>query len=233
MSLKDKSLPSWIDYYAESYLFKKISLENSTILDIGSGDGLFSYYAHINGAKKVIGLEPEIDGCTLGSFETAKIIEYSKKNHGLLKFFPICIDNYLDNYTDTFDIVLMHNSINHIDEKSCMNLHRDEYAQSTYIKLFTRIKKIIHPGGMLIISDCARRNFFPDFGLRHSFAPSIEWHKHQSPRLWAKLLKKSGFMIKSIDWSTPIEFSKIGRFFLANRFCAYFYTSHFCLHAFR
>ena len=45
-------------------LFRGVDLKDKKVLDIGGGYGLFSLYAASRGAKKVICLEPEADGCT-------------------------------------------------------------------------------------------------------------------------------------------------------------------------
>ena len=42
---------SRLKFYLEQYLFKDIDFEGKTLLDIGGGNGLFSFYAALNGAK--------------------------------------------------------------------------------------------------------------------------------------------------------------------------------------
>ncbi len=44
------------------YLFEGVDLDNSRVLDIGGGNGVFSFYAALNGAEEVICLEPEEAG---------------------------------------------------------------------------------------------------------------------------------------------------------------------------
>ena len=49
--------------------FKGIDLQNKCILDVGGGNGLFSFYAACRGAKKVVCLEPEVDGSVAGMID--------------------------------------------------------------------------------------------------------------------------------------------------------------------
>lgn len=55
-----------LKFYLEQQLFKNIDFRNKTLIDIGGGNGLFSFYAALNGAKKVVVMEPEFDGSTSG-----------------------------------------------------------------------------------------------------------------------------------------------------------------------
>ena len=68
-----------------------------------------------------------------------------------------------------------------------------------------------------------------DLGLKNPFAPSIDWHLHQSPTLVFKLFENHTFD-KKIRWS---PFKRLGRFgyFISSlgMFPSYFLQSHFNL----
>ncbi|MCK5221142.1 MAG: hypothetical protein KAR14_06145, partial [Candidatus Aminicenantes bacterium] len=49
-------------YFYLNNLFKRISLKNKKVLDIGAGNGLYGFFMSVRGAKKVTCLEPEGDG---------------------------------------------------------------------------------------------------------------------------------------------------------------------------
>ena len=71
-------------------------------------------------------------------------------------------------------------------------------------------------GGTLLIADCARRNLFGDLMVPNPFAPSIEWLKHQQPKLWVKLLQKAGFESKNIRWTVPARCGNWGKVIFSN-----------------
>jgi hypothetical protein len=65
--------------------------------------------------------------------------------------------------------------------------------------------------------------------MRNPFAPSVEWEKHQHPRVWAELLAESGFHSPRIRWSTLNTLRTPGRVVLGNRVGAYCCESTFTL----
>lgn len=92
-----------------------------------------------------------------------------------------------------FDVVLMASSINHIDEKMCMELSSNPKARETYMDIFGKLRTLMKNHGKLIITDCSNRNFWGDIGLNNIFARNINWEKHQSPKYWSNLLSSAGF----------------------------------------
>jgi len=168
-------------------------LEGNIMLEIGGGEGLFSLWALVNGVEKVILLEPEADGVTesVGKRFTNHKKTLNIQNEQLM-FFPLTLQEY-EGARKTFDLVLSYNSINHIDEAACINLHKSETAQSIYQKYFEKIYSLMRPGGHFIISDASRINFWNQLGVTSPFAPTVEWGKHQETSLWRQLLNDAGF----------------------------------------
>lgn len=130
---------------------------------------------------------------------------------------------------EKFDIVLLHNSVNHLDEPACMRLLDDESARATYRELFRRIAALTNKGGKLIVSDCTRNNLFPALGLTNPFSRTIEWEKHQAPEVWAGLLEQCGFGNRSIGWRSPNGLGALGGALFGNRLAAYFWKGEFIL----
>lgn len=197
------------------------------ILDIGGGKGLYTFFSAAKGAKAAVCLEPEGDGSNDGIHALFQEINQTLNFPGV-ELQPKTLQQF-DPGDRTFDIILMHNSINHLDESACADLKHDEAARAAYLALFRRMYEMAAPGARLIVCDCSRYNVWALLKLRNPFAPSIEWDKHQSPKLWARLLKQAGFVNVGIRWTTFNRLGAAGRLVLGNKFMAYFLRSHFCL----
>ncbi len=219
-------VPGNVRFYVK-YLFKGIDFTGKTMLDVGAGDGRFSYYAACAGASRVVSLEPEAAGSGTGRVDKFKRLA-SLVDQPQVEFVPVPLQEYTHE-DGLFDVLLLHASINHLDEEACVRLHEDPAAQETYLGIFRILASLARPGGVLIVTDCARRNLFGDLGVRNPIARTIEWHKHQSPELWAELLTRVGFVRPDIRWTTFNTLRSPGRLLLGNRVAAYCLTSSFRL----
>ncbi|MCL0044392.1 hypothetical protein M1N24_02540, partial [Dehalococcoidia bacterium] len=128
-----------------------------------------------------------------------------------------------------FDIILLHNSVNHLNEEACMNLQHDNTARDTYGMIFQRLSGLARSGTKFIVTDCSRHNFFNLLNLKNPWSPTIEWHKHQSPKFWANLLQDAGFHSPKIRWTGINRLHSLGRFPIGTMAGSYFFRSHFCL----
>ncbi|HEY5124478.1 MAG TPA: class I SAM-dependent methyltransferase [Ignavibacteria bacterium] len=207
-------------------IFFGIDFNNKNFLDIGGGIGLHSFYAAIKGAKQVLCLEPEADGSGMQMNEKFNYISKAL-NFDNVVLMNSTFQSY--SFQDKYDIISLHNSINHLDEQSCVNLLTDKISYENYQKIFRKIYDIANKNAILIICDCSNSNFFAKIRTINPFAPNIEWSKHQSPEIWSSLLKEVGFTNPKIKWSSFNRLGSTGRFFLGNRFMAFFLQSHFCL----
>lgn len=216
-----------LEFYLD-YLFQDVSFDGRSMLDVGGGSGLFSCYAAFMGAKPVVCLEPELQGSNKGiSHKLAKLCDSLPPQ---IRITPLGITfQDFDTGVQTFDIILLHNSINHLDEEACINLQHSYDARKRYQIIFQKLSELPTPGGKVIIADCSRYNFWHLIGLRNPLVPTIEWHKHQSPEYWSSLLYGFGFVNPRVRWASPSIFGRIGRLFLGNRVASYLTTSHFCL----
>jgi len=207
-------------------VFRGIDLKGKTVLDIGGGDGMFSFYAACSGAAEAVCLEPIAEGSAADMDTNFGRIKQQLQVSNV-SLVPLPLQDYASNGRQ-FDIVLSHDSINHLDEPACIDLQTSEKSKAIYAELFGRIYDLVAPGGLLIICDCSRRYFFNDFNMLNPFVPAIEWHKHQAPGTWAKMLQNVGFTNPKVDWSSPNVLGSRGQF-LANKPAAYFLASHFRL----
>jgi SAM-dependent methyltransferase len=218
--------PGNLRFYV-NYLFDGIDFRGKAMLDVGGGDGMLSFYAACAGAAKVVCLEPEGAGSATGvndAFEqTASFLDQAE-----VQLLPQALQDC--EFEDaSFDVLVLHQSINHLDEDACIRLRRDSEARRSYEQLFGKLASLARPGAALIAMDCAQRNLFADLHITNPITPMIEWHKHQSPKLWAHLLAQAGFANPVIRWNSFNTLRTCGRLLLGNRFAAYCLTSTFCL----
>ena len=214
-----------LKFYIDN-LFKNIDFKNKSLIDIGGGNGLFGFYAALLGAKKVVVMEPEFEGSYNGMIKGFFKINNLLGNLSNIEHTNHILEDF-DTDSNKFDIILMHNSINHIDEDACIVLKSDTVAQEKYISFFKLLRKLCNQDTTLVVCDCARSNFFHDLGLKNIYVPSIEWQKHQNPQVWIELLSKAGFVFESIQWTSPNSFYKIGKILMGNKLISYFTSSHF------
>jgi SAM-dependent methyltransferase len=212
------------------WLFDGVDLRGRRLLDVGAGAGVLSMYAACAGAARVVSLEPEGPGSRSRSPALDAWSALAARVGALerAQFVAATLQDY-EPGTAAFDVVLLHASINHLDEDACASLHTNGTAREVYAGLCEKLARLSAPGAALVVSDCSRRNLFGDLGIRNPLAPSIEWHKHQQPELWARLLAGHGFGKPRIRWAAPCSLGRPGRFVLGHRATAYCLRSGFCL----
>ena len=210
-----------------AFLFGDVPLRGARVLDVGGGTGLFTMYAAASGAAEVTCLEPEAEGGLAGMNDTFRRL-LAATGLANVRLVPSTLQAF-DAAPGSFDVVLLHNSINHIDEPACVRLRDDERARETYRGLFRRIAELSCPDAHLVITDSSSANVFPLLGLRHPASPLAEWHKHQPPEVWALLLQDAGFCNPHVSWSSYNRLGRLGWMLLANRVGAFLTTSHFRL----
>lgn len=215
-----------LQYYVHR-LFDDAPLKGTNFLDIGGGSGLFTFYAATAGAAKAVCIEPELAGSTTN---VAKAFHRIRDSLGLANAELVTkpIDAF-DAPANSFGVVLMHSSINHIDEWATINLKRDPQAVSVYEGVARRLHNLMTPGGRLIVTDATPTNLFSIAGLKNPFQPTIEWHKHQPPEVWAAIFTKVGFRARRIQWTTFNSLRTPGRLLFGNRLAAFLSTSVFRL----
>jgi 2-polyprenyl-3-methyl-5-hydroxy-6-metoxy-1,4-benzoquinol methylase len=209
------------------FIFENVNLNGKKVLDVGGGAGLLALYAANEGAISSVCLEPELEGTTKGfrkKFEALKM-DASITTHA--ENLNETFQSFLLKNTQKFDVVIFHNSINHLDEPACSNLLIDSNSETIYTNIFRDLYNIVEENGQIIIADCSRSNFFNDIGLKSPIVTSIEWDIHQNPETWVDMLLKSGFKLSSLKWSSHEYFGKIGDYIFGNRFFAYLTFSHF------
>jgi cyclopropane fatty-acyl-phospholipid synthase-like methyltransferase len=206
------------------FLFGGIPLAGAHVLDVGCGKGAWSMWAALHGAQRVVGIEPGADGSSKGSLDDLRrsvtILEIEKQVEARCEFL-----HELRRPDAPYDVVVMHNVINHLDEEAVMVLHQDRVAWRKYATQLKDLRSRMRAGGWLIVADCARANLWPRLGLTSPFVPSIEWHKHQNPDTWIAICTQAGFRKVDLRWSPLQPFTRV----TANWLVQYLTCSHFVL----
>jgi SAM-dependent methyltransferase len=214
--------------YCQSQLFAGIDLRGKSVLDIGCGSGMYLIWASVNGASRLVGLEPLLEGSgssrnTEGTFKmlcgSLGLKNIERLPHSLQEY--RCDDG-------SFDIVLSHASINHLDEDMCMELKTNPRAREAYLEMFKKIRRMMKEGGRLIVVDATNRNVFSDLGMRDFLHPKLNVLKHQDPAFWSRLLTQAGFGEPQISWLSRPSIGPLG-VLLRNRPMNYLLGSSFRL----
>jgi len=213
--------------YHLRFLFDGVPLRGRSVLEIGGGAGLLSFYAATVGASRVVCLEPEAPASSAGIQQRFRRLA-DRLAVDSVQLEPTTLQRF-DPRGATFDVVVVHNAINHLDEDACVALGHSADARRRYVALFAKIASLTRSSGHLVAADCSRYNLFGLFGLKSPLMPTIEWHKHQTPGTWAGLLHEVGFARPRIRWSTFNSLRRPGRILFGNAVAAFVLLSHFCL----
>src|SRR2546423_1219298 len=209
---------------------RDLDFRGKAVLDVGAGEGLFSCYIGLQGAATVVALEPELEGAE--HHARRMLIE---RVAALRLRNVTCLADTFQDYAgpdEAFDVIVAHDTINHLDERAVIALHRDEGARASYRGLLRKFYGLLKPGGVCVIADCTRANLFASLGVPNPISPTIEWYKHQSPDLWMRLMRDVGFDRADLHWTYPRRLRLLGRL-LDNRFASFLLESHFVLHGHR
>jgi SAM-dependent methyltransferase len=215
----------WLFYY--NYLFRDVSFAGKTVIDIGGGVGRAAYYAAAAGASRVVCIEPEADGSHQNMLQRATEFGERSGLGNLVEFVTKPVQEV--DICEQFDIVMLLNSINHLDEEACARLHFDGKAREKYLEALGQVGNLSKTGGQLVLTDCSRNNLFASLGIKNPFAPTITWQIHQIPELWTELFSHQGFAEPTIRWTPDRRSGWFGETFLANKWASYCLQSHFCL----
>jgi 2-polyprenyl-3-methyl-5-hydroxy-6-metoxy-1,4-benzoquinol methylase len=213
-----------------SNLFENIELAQKEVLDVGGGRGLLTFYVATRGAKRAVCLEPERDGSSKGMIKAYQDLRMQLSETLPVEMYPLTLQEYLQQTAShMFDVVIMHNSINHLDEEACIHLLEQEDAYHRYLSVFKNLYRITRKNGVLIVTDVSRHNLFSDIGVKNIFVPTIEWHKHHKPLTWISMLEKAGFKDAAVKWLSPNRLRGPGKLLMGNYLMSYLTRSYFRL----
>jgi SAM-dependent methyltransferase len=193
-------------------------------LEIGCGSGAWAIWAALNGASKVVGIEPEGEGSSEHSLERFR---RNIETLGLQKRVEArgCALEELTVSREGFDVTMLFNVINHLDEDSVITLHKDPASKARYVQLLRKLHLYVKPNVWVILADCGRDNLWPKLGLSSPMARTIEWNKHQNPPTWINVFAEAGFEHFDLRWSPLQPLPRV----TGNSWVQYITCSHFVL----
>jgi cyclopropane fatty-acyl-phospholipid synthase-like methyltransferase len=199
-------------------------VRHAQVLEVGCGRGAWAIWAALHGASKIVGIEPDVEGSSDNS------LEQFRRNIELLGLQERieargCTLQNLPGWEERFDVAVMYNVINHLDEDAVVSLHKNAEAVKRYVALLKKLRLHMRANGWVLVADCGRDNFYPQLGVRSPFMPTIEWHKHQNPATWVRVFAEAGFDLFDLRWSPLQPLSRL----TANPVVQYFTCSHFVL----
>ena len=108
---------------ATNRIFEGIDIKGKSILDVGCGNGELMRSALLQGANICKGIEPNVN------------VTKSIWNIKDILLFPIRFQDY-EMAANTIDVIVLKDSINHLDEESCITLHKNVTAIMRYKEIF-------------------------------------------------------------------------------------------------
>jgi SAM-dependent methyltransferase len=213
--------------------FRDIPWRGKDVLEIGCGRADLSLYMALNGARRVVALEPSAEG----SHEAKDAALKERLERLRLPNFTLLPSRFEDCRfePESFELVFMIQVIEHIHETH-KPLADDPEARAHYRRVFADLHRVLRPGGVLLFTDCSRSNlwhllekvFGPQF-LR-PLTGAIDWGMHQHHRTWEPLLREAGFARTRLWWRVYQQFRRFP-WLVDNRLAQYFILSLYVVSA--
>jgi len=205
----------------------KIDFQGKSVLDIGGGMGLASFWAACMGACTVLCLEPGADGSNTLSNDAGVTASHTLSKR--VKFSRMTLQELLhDPPAEKFDIVMSIASLNHIDEINCMQLHTNG-GWRAYRGYIRGVRGLMNKGGTFVVMDCCRFNLLEWLQISNPLRRSIESHKHWQPSMWARLMAQEDFDLLEVRYLSLNSFGRIGGCLMNNRLWGLLGTGDFRL----
>jgi SAM-dependent methyltransferase len=207
-----------------NFVFKGVPLAGARVLDVGCGSGALSLWAALHGASYVQGLEPAAAGSTTEAIAIFRRLANELQLGDRLSIRTTRLEDETLASTP-FDVAVLYNVINHINESAVCRLHEDESAVRVYVSILRQLQRLLARDAWVIVADCGRRNLWNQLSLRSPLAPTIEWHKHQEPETWTRCFSEAGYQLVDLRWSPLYPFGRLS----SNHLVQYLTASHFVL----
>ena len=133
---EDRHHKPWAYEYSMQRMFRGVPVSGKSVIDIGSGRGLTSLWLAMQGARRVVSMEPEMDGSRSGAVQLQRE-RISKLRLDQMDLVTSNFQHYQPQ--ELFDVTVSNASINHLEE---FELHalRDRKTFESFVKIASRMK---------------------------------------------------------------------------------------------
>lgn len=208
----------------QEYTFDGVNLRDASILDIGAGAGDFAEHAVDQGANRVVCLEPDAAGS--GGWELTELQERAD-THPEIEIREVFFQAF--DTDEEFDVILLHNVINHLNEEQIRYVHTDKAAWNTFQGYVEKVRDYTRDGGDVVVADSARTSLWSRIGVERFPLGSVEFAIHQDPSCWTHMFESAGFERVRFDWTPVLEKGDLVERLTRNRLAAELRASHFCM----
>jgi len=161
--------------------------ESSSVLDIGSGNGIFLIELACAGYSQLTGIDYSESAVQLArlvaadreaavTFQTADLLAEEAAPACLLRQYDVCHDK------GTYDAVSL----------------SPEQQRQQRLRYIERVRRLLRPGGLFIVTSCN----WTDAELRAHFCPALR-HEHTIPTPSFSFAGSSGSMVSSVVFRRP------------------------------
>jgi SAM-dependent methyltransferase len=217
------------------HVFRDVDWRGKRVLEIGSGRGLIAIYMGMQGAARVLSMEPELVGSTSG------VIQEQRERIaglGLTNVEVIAADfNTWDPKGQQFDVIVSRSSINHLYHSEKHAAH-DPATYAKYVEVAQRVLTMLSPGGLFIATDSCRYGFFNavrHLGIHRPWTgkrSGVDWRHHQNPGTWKRIFRDAGFDRAEARYPVPYRLRHAAPL-VDNAVANFFLTGNFILQAYR
>jgi cyclopropane fatty-acyl-phospholipid synthase-like methyltransferase len=205
--------------------FAGMDLSGKRILEIGCGKGFLSMLmASLGQAAQVTALdEAEGEGGSSGDLD---VLSGGLKELGLtnVKIVKQDIMQYAE--YGSFDVIVSNNAMHHVCEHGLLTW--DVRARGKYVAIFQHIRKLLRPGGILLMHEYSRLSLWRFVPIRKY--RDIEWSLHPTRGEWVRVLRDAGFHSPGARYCAPFKLRAIGPL-VKNPVAMFLYYPNFILRA--
>jgi len=204
-----------------------LTLDGKKILEVGCGKGAVSLYlALFERVGRVVALDEAAgEGGPVGvTAELERAVD--RFTPGNLEV--VNADIMENGYPDAaFDLIIANRVLHHVVDSGYIS--RDAAARRDYLRVLAELKRLLVPGGMLLVAEISRISFWRWSPIRLR-QRNIGWPIHPTRRELLEVVREAGFALHSFDYIVPYRLRRL-RPLLARPWAQFFLGPNFVIGA--